>query len=120
MRKGETLALVGESGSGKSTIARTIIGLQPAVSSSRQAVGTLIFPAPAGEAQQPRRHFTPHQETDPRWSGAQRQSHAAVRDAEDLVWHIRIARQFRDDGAASFGSDGAARSPVRREGRSLT
>ncbi|RWL14138.1 MAG: ABC transporter ATP-binding protein [Mesorhizobium sp.] len=34
IRKGETLALVGESGSGKSTIARTIIGLQPAVSGS--------------------------------------------------------------------------------------
>ncbi|MER9495872.1 ABC transporter ATP-binding protein [Mesorhizobium sp. M0320] len=32
--KGETLALVGESGSGKSTIARTIIGLQRAVSGS--------------------------------------------------------------------------------------
>ncbi|MER8684170.1 ABC transporter ATP-binding protein [Mesorhizobium sp. M1405] len=32
IRKGETLALVGESGSGKSTIARTIIGLQRAVS----------------------------------------------------------------------------------------
>ncbi|MER8830965.1 ABC transporter ATP-binding protein [Mesorhizobium sp. M0938] len=34
IRKGETLALVGESGSGKSTIARTIIGLQRAVSGS--------------------------------------------------------------------------------------
>ncbi|RVB71703.1 MULTISPECIES: ABC transporter ATP-binding protein [unclassified Mesorhizobium] len=34
IRKGETLALVGESGSGKSTIARTIIGLQPALSGS--------------------------------------------------------------------------------------
>lgn len=34
IRKGETLALVGESGSGKSTIARTIIGLQPAQSGS--------------------------------------------------------------------------------------
>ncbi|TIV92506.1 MAG: ATP-binding cassette domain-containing protein, partial [Mesorhizobium sp.] len=34
IRKGETLALVGESGSGKSTIARTIIGLQPAFSGS--------------------------------------------------------------------------------------
>ncbi|MFC3320688.1 ABC transporter ATP-binding protein [Mesorhizobium cantuariense] len=34
VRKGETLALVGESGSGKSTIARTIIGLQRAVSGS--------------------------------------------------------------------------------------
>ncbi|MER9390364.1 ABC transporter ATP-binding protein [Mesorhizobium sp. M0435] len=34
IHKGETLALVGESGSGKSTIARTIIGLQRAVSGS--------------------------------------------------------------------------------------
>ncbi|MEI9425913.1 ABC transporter ATP-binding protein [Mesorhizobium sp. Cs1299R1N1] len=34
IRKGETLALVGESGSGKSTIARTIMGLQRAVSGS--------------------------------------------------------------------------------------
>ncbi|MER9677298.1 ABC transporter ATP-binding protein [Mesorhizobium sp. M0208] len=34
IREGETLALVGESGSGKSTIARTIIGLQRAVSGS--------------------------------------------------------------------------------------
>lgn len=34
IRKGETVALVGESGSGKSTIARTIIGLQPAMSGS--------------------------------------------------------------------------------------
>ncbi|CDX24979.1 oligopeptide transporter subunit; ATP-binding component of ABC superfamily [Mesorhizobium plurifarium] len=34
IRRGETLALVGESGSGKSTIARTIIGLQRAVSGS--------------------------------------------------------------------------------------
>ncbi|MEI8702991.1 ABC transporter ATP-binding protein [Mesorhizobium sp. ISC15] len=34
IRKGETLALVGESGSGKSTIARTIIGLQRAMSGS--------------------------------------------------------------------------------------
>ncbi|AZO50291.1 MAG: ATP-binding cassette domain-containing protein [Mesorhizobium sp.] len=34
IRKGETLALAGESGSGKSTIARTIIGLQRAVSGS--------------------------------------------------------------------------------------
>ncbi|AZO66358.1 ABC transporter ATP-binding protein [Mesorhizobium sp. M6A.T.Cr.TU.016.01.1.1] len=37
IHKGETLALVGESGSGKSTIARTIIGLQRAVS------GTISF-----------------------------------------------------------------------------
>ncbi|RWK40686.1 ABC transporter ATP-binding protein [Mesorhizobium sp.] len=34
IRKGETLALIGESGSGKSTIARTIMGLQPALSGS--------------------------------------------------------------------------------------
>ncbi|RWB65981.1 ABC transporter ATP-binding protein [Mesorhizobium sp.] len=34
IHKGETLALVGESGSGKSTVARTIIGLQRAVSGS--------------------------------------------------------------------------------------
>ncbi|MGX9120784.1 ABC transporter ATP-binding protein [Mesorhizobium sp. BHbsci] len=34
IHKGETLALVGESGSGKSTIARTLIGLQPAFSGS--------------------------------------------------------------------------------------
>ncbi|MER9313616.1 ABC transporter ATP-binding protein [Mesorhizobium australicum] len=34
IRKGETLALVGESGSGKSTIARSIIGLQRAMSGS--------------------------------------------------------------------------------------
>ncbi|WP_432284915.1 ABC transporter ATP-binding protein [Aminobacter sp. BA135] len=34
IHKGETLALVGESGSGKSTVARTMIGLQRAVSGS--------------------------------------------------------------------------------------
>ncbi|RUV61010.1 ABC transporter ATP-binding protein [Mesorhizobium sp. M5C.F.Ca.IN.020.29.1.1] len=49
IRKGETLALVGESGSGKSTIARTIIGLQRAVSGSISFDGQEIGELSAAE-----------------------------------------------------------------------
>ncbi|MER9793631.1 ABC transporter ATP-binding protein [Mesorhizobium sp. M0213] len=47
--KGETLALVGESGSGKSTIARSIIGLQPAMSGSIRFSGEELSSLRAAE-----------------------------------------------------------------------
>ncbi|MER8562660.1 ABC transporter ATP-binding protein [Mesorhizobium sp. M0578] len=49
IRKGETLALVGESGSGKSTVARTIIGLQRAMSGSISFEGQEVTELSAAE-----------------------------------------------------------------------
>ncbi|MGX5844907.1 ABC transporter ATP-binding protein [Mesorhizobium sp. ArgA1] len=51
--KGETLALVGESGSGKSTIARTIIGLQRAVSGSIRFDGEELIGLKAAAERKP-------------------------------------------------------------------
>ncbi|MER8708498.1 ABC transporter ATP-binding protein [Mesorhizobium sp. M1088] len=58
IRKGETLALVGESGSGKSTIARTIIGLQPAVSGSIRFDGQELIGLKAAERKSYLRRMT--------------------------------------------------------------
>ncbi|MER8656164.1 ABC transporter ATP-binding protein [Mesorhizobium sp. M0847] len=58
IHKGETLALVGESGSGKSTIARTIIGLQPAVSGSIRFDGQELIGLKAAERKSYLRRMT--------------------------------------------------------------
>ncbi|MFD1984352.1 ABC transporter ATP-binding protein [Mesorhizobium newzealandense] len=58
IRKGETLALVGESGSGKSTIARTIIGLQPAVSGGIRFDGEELIGLKAAERKSYLRRMT--------------------------------------------------------------
>ncbi|MES0173990.1 hypothetical protein [Mesorhizobium sp. M0006] len=118
IRKGETLALSAKVDLGKSTIASTH---RPSAGCWQQpAVAAWSFRYLPGKRSNRAATLHHSKRRDPRWSGAQRQSHPAVRDAVDLLWRIRIARQFRDDGAASVGSGGAARRPVRREGRSLT
>ncbi|MER9657863.1 ABC transporter ATP-binding protein [Mesorhizobium sp. M0152] len=58
IRKGETLALVGESGSGKSTIARTIIGLQPAFGGSIRFDGQELIGLKAAERKSYLRRMT--------------------------------------------------------------
>jgi len=54
---GECLALVGESGSGKSTIARTIVGLEPSYRGTVELAGQLLANAAARRSPEQRRRL---------------------------------------------------------------
>ncbi|WP_156758828.1 dipeptide ABC transporter ATP-binding protein [Microbacterium karelineae] len=116
VRAGETVAVVGESGCGKSSLARAILGIQPAVSGTVRLGGELVAPSLRGRSGRQREGAQlvfqdPYSALDPRLT------------VEQIVAEpLRIRRSYRPDRVrrllADVGLDEsfAARTPSQLSG----